>query len=300
MVRLLIPVAVMLALMAGVTRVGAQNAPHEIGYRYLSPVPSASYVSAQTRYVLVRFEDVTPSEVTNLTASFITVTGAISGPHSGSTHVAADGRTVIFEMGMDFTSNELVTVTFNPLLAPGAMGSVEPYQYQFMIAAPMPGTLPLTVRPAKAPVPAQVGSAKQKALLRISATEFDSSRRRLRPPSGPNSGAVKRVALLPNGVSVPSDFPQVVITANTNPSPGYLFLENGLDGVPAYTMMLDNSGFPVWYRRGRLADFKVQKNGTITWASYDDSGSVSFLGSDQNFNYLKTCVATNGYLDRCA
>jgi arylsulfotransferase ASST/carbohydrate binding protein with CBM4/9 domain len=285
MKRLLILLVMSLLVLPGLNQVRAQNAPHELGYLYLSPVPGASYVSPQTRYVLVRFEDIKPSEVTNLTTSFITVTGATSGPHSGVTHVASDGRTVIFEMRADFSTNELVTVTLNPLVAPGAGGSVGPYQYQFMIAAPMPGSLPLAVLSpkTKASPPAGDASAKQKVSLRTSVAP-------------PKAGAVKRVALMPNGVSVPSDFPQVVITANTNPSPGYLFLENALDGVPAaYTMMLDNNGLPIWYRRGRMFDFKVQKNGTITWGLYDATG-VSFSASDQNFNYLKTYVTTNGYL----
>jgi hypothetical protein len=282
MKRLLIFVVMTLALLPAVNRVVAQNAPHELGYLYLSPVPGASYVSPQTRDVLVRFENVPPSEVTNLTTSFITVTGAASGPHSGLTHVASDGRTVIFEMGVDFNTNEMVTVTFNPQVALGAGGSVGPYQYQFMIAAPMPGSVPLVARSPKAPVLAGGASARQKVSLRTSVTP-------------PKTGAVKRVAIMPNGVSVPSDFPQVVITANTNPSPGYLFLENALDGVPAYTMMLDNNGFPVWYRRGRMFDFKIQKNGTITWGLYDATGSASFPAADQNFNYLKTYVTTNGY-----
>src|SRR5882724_2841455 len=153
MKRLLIPVVVMLALFPGTDPLRAQNAPHGAGYLYLSPVPGASYVSAQTRYVLVRFQQAAPSQVTNLTTSFIHVTGATSGPHSGMTHVASDGRTVIFEMGADFSANELVTVAFNPLTASGAGGSVEPYQYQFMVAGPMPGSLPHTVPLAKPSVP---------------------------------------------------------------------------------------------------------------------------------------------------
>ena len=49
-----------------------------LGYLYLSPMPGAEYVSAQTRFVLVRFKDVSPTAVTNL-STFITVTGASSG-----------------------------------------------------------------------------------------------------------------------------------------------------------------------------------------------------------------------------
>lgn len=255
----------------------AQSAARQAGYLYESPVPGASYVSAQTRYILLRFVNVAPASVTNLTADFITVMGAVSGPHSGKTHIATDGRTVIFEMDSDFSTNELVTVDFDPALAPGAAGSAGPFEYQFMTTGPMPGSLPLARRlPAfqnRVPIPAP-------AHPRISASAG-------RHFSG------RKALILPNGVSVPGDFPQVAITVNTNPSAGYLFLENGLDGVPPYTMMLDNNGLPVWYQQGRMYDFKIQKNGYITWTTADDVGFTAF---DQNFNYLKTYVTTNGYL----
>lgn len=58
-------------------------------------------------------------------------------------------------------------------------------------------------------------------------------------------------------------------------------------------MIMDNNGLPVWYSRGRMYDFKIQKNGMITWCLSDDTGFPAF---DQNFNYLKTYLTTNGYL----
>ena len=283
MKRFVIPALMALLALTGVPPARAQNAPHEAGYLYLSPIPGAVNVSAQTRYVLVRFEDITPSEVTNLTTSFITVTGVASGLHTGAIHVAVDGRTVIFEMGAGFSAKEVVTVALNPLMPPGAAGRVGSYQYQFTIATPIQGTVLKTALEGKALVQAGDSSGRQKVSARISV-------------SSPTKGsAVKKAALMPNGVSVPSDFPQVIITANNNPSPGYLFLENALGAFPAYTMMLDNNGLPVWYSRGRMFDFKVQKNGTITWGAYDETGSVFFPATDQNFNYLQSYITTNGY-----
>ena len=37
------------------------------GYMYLSPVPGAEYVSPQTEFILVRFEAVSPYDITNWT-----------------------------------------------------------------------------------------------------------------------------------------------------------------------------------------------------------------------------------------
>jgi hypothetical protein len=258
--------------------VEAQTPAHQAGYLYLSPVPSASYVSTQTRYVLVRFTQTNPSALTNL-ANFITVSGETSGSHPGTTRIATDARTVIFEMSSGFAQQELVTVSLNPAMAQTSPGDVLGYQYQFMTSAPFPGSLSALVlgRPIAQPIPTPLTSVAQKV-----------------PRSILTKGAVGRKAQrLSNGVSVPGDFPAVNISVNSNPSPGYLFLENGLDGVPPYTMMLDNSGQAVWYRRGRMYDFKIQQNGMITWCLSDDSGFPAF---DQNFNYLKTYATTNGYL----
>jgi hypothetical protein len=116
---------------------------HTLGYLYLSPLPGAEYVSAQTRFVLVRFKDVSPSAVTNLD-TFVTVTGSSSGTHTGQTHVAMDGRTVIYQMTKDFSVNELVTVALSPLVGSGS--GPDTYQYQFVIGGHLPDVGMITAR----------------------------------------------------------------------------------------------------------------------------------------------------------
>ncbi len=112
------------------------------GYLYLSPLPRAEYTAPQTKFVLVRFKDISPSVVTNL-SQFIQVTGASSGTHSGTTKIASDNRTVIFQMTNTFQSNELVTVNLTPQTPSNA---VQPYQYQFMISGHMPDPPAITAR----------------------------------------------------------------------------------------------------------------------------------------------------------
>jgi len=100
-----------------------------LGYAYLSPLPGAEYSSPQTRFILVRFNDIAPSSITNL-SQCIQVAGVRSGNHPGVTRIASDSRTVIFQMSTDFYANELVTVTLSPGIGAGAGGSVQPYRYQ--------------------------------------------------------------------------------------------------------------------------------------------------------------------------
>ena len=297
-------VIVIAALLVGVDLAWAQSAARMAGYLYLSPEPAAPYVSAQTRYVLVRLANVAPIEVTNLTTSFITVTGSISGPHSGVTHVAGDGRTVVFTMPADFIQNELVTVTLNPLFAGGARGRLTLYEYQFMITAPMPASLSAAVFSSTMPVPirdtpgdgvlsegsSQGPSPTRGTLVNINTTTTPDDSKKLSLTGSPVMAAA---AIMPNGVSVPSDFPKVTTTINSNSSPGYLFLDTG-NGSKPYTMILNNNGLPIWYRRGRMENFKTEQNHLIT--GYLDSPLGGFYAFDQNFNYVQTFQTTNGYL----
>ena len=541
------------------------------GYAYLSPLPGSEHTPADTTIVLVRFSDLSPYDVTNL-ATFVTVTDPSSGPRAGQTRIASDGRTVLFQMAGGLTENKPVTVRLTPQTRTGAGGSVQPYEYQFMVSAPLPdgglidargdnppdqakakafdnkagtkwvdfivpdgsahftwiqclypgedtkvvnqyaltaaddapecdpqswrlygvdmaGALALLdtqegqvfesrgqrraysfsnfmayrgyrleitkVRdPASAaalqvaevqfveasgsiwweywtgitggavtdltshpnypdqptgrralprleswawndnygsrlrgyivapntgdflfwiacddsgelwlspddqapnktliafnaapvsprawksyssqqspPIPLQagrryyfealhkesiahdqisVGWAKpgQNTALPseiipgsvLSPWEADSGSTPQAMPAAPAQepavssshtpawGPLAQSRILPNGVSVPSDFPQAVITVNNQPSPGYIFLCNvGQAGI-YYLLILDNDGSPVWYQRQSAWDFKVQRNGMITW-----SGASGF---DRNFNYLRTFSAVNGY-----
>lgn len=300
--RLVIVVA---ALLVGVDLARAQSAARMAGYLYLSPEPAAPYVSAQTRYVLVRLANVAPIEVTNLTTSFITVTGAISGPHSGVTQVAGDGRTVVFTMPVDFSQNELVTVMLNPQLAGGARGRLTLYEYQFMITAPMPASLSAAVFSCTMPVPtgdnsddgglsgglSQGPSSTRGTLMTLNTTMIPNDSKRLSLTGGPVMAAA--AVIMPNGVSVPSDFPKVTTTINSNSSPGYLFLDTG-NGSKPYTMILNDNGLPIWYRRGRMENFKVEQNHLIT--GYPDPTIGGFPAFDRNLNYIKTFCTTNGYV----
>jgi hypothetical protein len=104
----------------------------QLGYQYLSPIPGSEYCLPQTQFILVRFTNGSPTALTNL-ATFIRVTGASSGNHPGSTHIASDHKTVIFAMSTGFTPYEMVTVNLTPGFGGGVPG-VAPYQYQFVVS----------------------------------------------------------------------------------------------------------------------------------------------------------------------
>ena len=96
-----------------------------------------------------------------------------------------------------------------------------------------------------------------------------------------------------NGISVPSDFPWVDITINQNPDTGYIFLNNW--GGQPYNMILDNNGFPVWYRRtpDRRRDFKVQPHNRLSMLVRN--GGEAFIVMDSTYTIIDTLRAGAGY-----
>ena len=237
------------------------------GYLYLSPVPDAEYVAPETEYILIRFSEIQPFEVTNL-SSFIQVTGASSGLHTGTTKVASDGQTVIFKVSSGFIQNELVTVSLNPAVAPGAGATVAPYSYEFMISTHMPSS---------APAPVSIPEASP---------QLDGDTVSAFSGSDSTPAETGTAGLMPNGVSVPSNFPHINITINDNPDDGYIFLDNRKSGSNSYNVIFDNTGSPVWYMQtsDERRDMKVQPNGMLTMLARN--GYYRFIGLDTNYQQV--------------
>ncbi len=259
------------------------------GYLYLSPVPRAEYVSPQTRFFLVRFEAVSPNDITNL-PTFIDVTGAASGNHPGQTRIATDGRTVIFEVSSDFSNDELVTVTLTPTVDPCSAGVVEPYQYQFMITDPMP---------FPPPPPSGNWSVEHEQVMNSRAMPVIESEAKptvdMAAEGEISATAADGPMIMPNGVSVPSNFPHINITINNNPDPGYIFLDNRTSGDNSYNVIFDNTGSPIWYwqMNDERRDMKVQPNGVLTMLAR--TGGYRYVGLDTNYREVASYRAVNGY-----
>jgi hypothetical protein len=259
---------------------------------YLSPVPGAEYVSPQTRFFLVRFEAVSPNDITNL-PTFIDVTGAASGSHPGQIKVASDDRTVIFEVSSDFSSNEFVTVTLTPAVDPCVPAVVEPYQYQFMVSGPMPsaGALPQ--------VPSNGSAAGEQVVVTqaMPETEWEvpsTADEAMKAEDEVSVTALDESVIMPNGVSVPSNFPLINITINDNPDSGYIFLDNRTGGSNSYNVIFDNTGSPIWYwqRDDERRDMKVQHNGVLTMLARSPN---RFIGLDTHYREITSYWAVNGY-----
>lgn len=254
--------------------VHSKNDYRQLGYMYLSPLPGSEYTSQQTRFVLVRFQNISPTAITNL-SSFIQVTGASSGNHVGQTKIAQDGRTVIFTMTTDFAANELVTVSLAPGVPAANGGPISPYQYQFVVSTHLPGA---AVAPAV-----------------VSAPAANSGGSPVRPLSVTTVASKGVSGIMSNGVSVPSDFPWIVISTNNNPDPDPIFIDNRGGGGDPFNVIFDNNGNPIWYSKypDERRDMKAQHNGTLTMLARDNGNHFNVFNT--HYQQIGSCWAVNGY-----
>jgi hypothetical protein len=101
---------------------------------------------------------------------------------------------------------------------------------------------------------------------------------------------------MPNGVSVPSDFPPINITTRNNADPDPIFIDNRGGGGRPYNVIFDNNGSPIWYLRmpDERRDMKVQHNGVMTMLARDGAGN-HFNGFNTRYQLITNYWAANGY-----
>jgi len=241
-------------------------AQHElpVGYQYIFPGPDSKYIHPGST-VILRFEHISPKQLTNL-GTLIKVTGEKSGPHTGTTIIASDHRTVIFESERSYELGEKVELSIDPQFPESFSNPIQPLTYAFSVLQDEPG---MNIPPDQG----DKHSSGQK-----------------------KSTAASKAMIMTNGVSVPADFPHVSITKNNNPTSDYIFLNNW--GPPNYNIIFNTSGEPVWYWKtsDRRRDFKVQSNGFITMLIRHGYGGYNgHIALTENFELIKVIRATNGY-----
>ena len=97
---------------------------------------------------------------------------------------------------------------------------------------------------------------------------------------------------------LPIDFPNISITACNDPGDGYVFISNIVmfpgPTRACYIMILENDGFPVFFRRMRRTayDFKKQPNGML---SYLMGGTQHFFTMDNTYTVVDSFTSQNGY-----
>lgn len=246
-----------------VTQSGAQHIL-PAGYQYIFPGPESTHIHASST-VILRFDQLAPEHLKNL-STCIKVRGEQSGPHSGTTIIASDRRTIIFESERAFESGEKVRLSIEPRFSESSGKTIRPFYSTF------------TVQHKK------VGPQTPKIADEI---KLQGSEKNLE---------FKGAQIMDNGVSVPADFPHVRFTENNNPSSDHIFLNNW--GPPNYNIIFNTSGDPVWYWKtaDRRRDFKTHANGLITMLIRQGYGGYNgHIVLTENFEFIKVIRAGNGY-----
>jgi hypothetical protein len=232
---------------------------------YIYPKPGSDWLPRETVF-LIRFADLNPAEILNKD-NFIRMEGKISGPVSGKISLSDDRRTWICKSGQPFQPGEQVRVCVNCLTKDG--DRLYDLETLFTIAPVL--LLPENEFPhdAPKPFPLQKGG-------------FITN---------------EEGVILLNGVSVPSDFPFIDVFINDQPAPGAIFCNNwNWNGKMMYSLILDNSGAPLWYWRHNedRRDLRVQQ-GLLTMRVRGGYGGGGYIALDRTYSVVDTFFAPPGY-----
>ena len=223
-------------------------------FYYLSPLPGADLVSRQSTIIFRPMRDFAAQHGDWMRD--VEVKGSQSGFVPGDWIKARDMKTVIFKPHRQFEPGETVRVTVQE--RPGAMAREGNFEFDFTIS-------PKTTDWRVEEVPALYDS-----------DEIDPSLMKYSWESAPiqQTGRVFKAA--DGGYELPQDFPEITITKNDVPAPGYLFVCNSnffgrpgsgppQDGM--YLLILKNTGEPVYFQEvfDRTSDFKLQPDGRLSF-----------------------------------
>ncbi|NQT24070.1 aryl-sulfate sulfotransferase [candidate division KSB1 bacterium] len=191
-----------------------------------------------------------------------TVIGDESGVHIGDKIISPDQRTLIFKPQTSFSPGEEVQV-----IVVDAYNQSELLQFEFMVSSSISDQLNMDW-----------------------INEHDSQSKTLQ--SQPMK-TVGHTTIL-NGVSVPSDFPEIHTQVYEATAPGRVFFNTWYTTVGRYLIICENDGTPYFYRRftTALADFKVQPSGVLSAFIMNPR---SFMIFDNHYNQINAFTPGHGY-----
>ncbi len=219
---------------------------------------------AKETLIIIRFNQIRPGDITNL-HSFINIHGSKSGDIRGKTIICKDQKTLNFKPEHDFMPGERVSVSISLKMA-GSAQSVLDSTYYFDVS-------PIT----------QISTHLKARRSRIG--DFALEKYKI---SKANTRQTPRII---NGVSVPSEFPEIKITINDNPDTGLIFLTQD-----KYSLIIDNEGTPLWYwlTDGGPFNLKVQ-HGLMTVCFLGNSIWGRAIAMDSTYTIVREFQVPEGY-----
>ena len=230
-------------------------------FEYISPRPGVEMVNPENN---ISFRMQGQNQIIKTNDFHILITGSKSGVLHGEKKLAADGKTFIFKPEQAFHPGEIIEVHINLLKDNTSV------DYSFLVSS----------------TPKEYQWEMLHKLL-INEEELISNQQSINT----DARVIKRMEL-------PGGLPNITITHNNNPSPGYLFmatLENK-SRSDGFLATYDNLANPVFYRMlpgNSGMDFKIQPNSNL---SYYGRTFFEFYEMDPYYDVVDTITAGNGYV----
>jgi hypothetical protein len=253
---------------------GTARAEQDAGYRYLSPRPGSVLVSRETNIILRQGDLIDPGSIRQ--PGLFKVAGTLSGSREVRVVLSDDLMTILLFPDAPFEPGDEITVT----IGAGARTAT---------GDPLPEfTFTFTTTPLREKIhPSFIPDELEEEL----------------PPVLPRPILAK-----PAGIdTLPSDFPIITIDTLVDPAPGYIFTTVAVDaeGIGYYMMMLDNSGYPVLYKKTPHhynSNFRVARNGLLYYGDIQEShwftggGQTIHRLMDWNLTEVDSFQCGNGYI----
>ncbi|MCD6163279.1 MAG: aryl-sulfate sulfotransferase [candidate division Zixibacteria bacterium] len=238
-------------------------------FQYISPKPGAELVSKSSN-IIIRAGSILPASNFNLSAIAV-IEGSSSGNHNYNAVIADDQQTIIIKPIAPFQPGETVNVILNARLITAKTNRIQSSTFSFTIS-------PKTERLLD-------DSFYWDEYFDISSDLTAGSESEPNPKLNSN-----------RDVSLPYSFPNITVNCIDNPGQGFIFLGNIFPNTAHYLMILDNTGYPVYYKEMPTAgmDFKKHDNGLLSYFLYH---TRYFYVMDSTYTVVDSFRCGNGYED---
>ncbi len=177
-------------------------------YRYVYPTPGARRVAVESCIIIRLHADA--SLLSAPLEKIVRVMRSASQEVFGTISIASDEKTIIFTPESNFEYDEEYSVQVNPNRS---FESFAPFSFQFKTIA-------------------ESNSAPD---FQMEDERVSSAAALQKPMNSPR--------IMPNGVSVPGDFPHINVATNKHTADGYIFINNWRNEGP-YNIIFANDGSP--------------------------------------------------------
>ncbi len=252
-------------------------------FEYFHPRNNATLVSRATNIVIRQGALLERnSEFSNIAK----ITGSESGEHTYTAVISDDDKSLVIMPEHEFIPGEVVNVTLHSGLKAQDKSELSSLNWSFTISPRTEHISAQSILYELEDLPETFDNGDEGNEGNDGGTDPASFTRQKPPKQGDK---VTR-----NGVSLPSDFPDITVTTSDDPDSGYIFLSNFYGSDVQYNMILDNNGDPVYYHRvpENTFDFKKQPNGLLTYYTY---WTYQFYAMDSTYTVVDSFQCGNGY-----